>query len=258
MSGWLAPCVQPQGEVWLVHAKIVDSTGAVLFQQPPPGTAATPVDTLPAGQFLLQDTRLYSQNGQYYLVAQSESPAVALTPATHSGASGSCTPVYCSACPTARRSPSPETRDWGAQLLSCRPLGCMRSRAAGAQPSIASVPPAVEGSAASRTTLPGLRQRLSRLSGLRMRRRRQRGAVQRTPQRDRRHRVCHQHRGQIHAALHPDSVSGTPCPPALGRTPASLPALPMPSCLPAFVNTIRRGAWAAQTLDRQCAPLTAV
>ena len=51
--------------------QVVDSTGKVLFQQPPAGTVAVPVDTLPAGGTLAQNQRLYSQSGQYFLQAQS-------------------------------------------------------------------------------------------------------------------------------------------------------------------------------------------
>ena len=54
--------------------QVVDSTGKVLFQQPPPGTTPPAVDTLAAGATLAANVRLYSQSGQYYLAAQSEQP----------------------------------------------------------------------------------------------------------------------------------------------------------------------------------------
>ena len=53
--------------------QVVDSTGKVLYQEPAAGSAPTAIDTLAAGATLPQGLRLYSANGQYYLVAQGES-----------------------------------------------------------------------------------------------------------------------------------------------------------------------------------------
>ena len=56
----------------VLPVQVVDSTGKVLFQQPPAGTVAVPVDTLPAGRTLAQNQRLYSKSAQYFLEAQGE------------------------------------------------------------------------------------------------------------------------------------------------------------------------------------------
>ena len=52
--------------------QVVDSTGKVLFQQPPPGSTAPAIDTLAAGATLAQSLKLYSLSGQYYMSAQSK------------------------------------------------------------------------------------------------------------------------------------------------------------------------------------------
>ena len=61
---------------------MVDSTGKVVFQQPPAGTVQAPVDTLLPGRTLLQNYQLNSQNNNFNMIAQSAS---AVPPARRCG-----------------------------------------------------------------------------------------------------------------------------------------------------------------------------